>query len=53
MSPLIAVYVLLIILLVAGVTIGYLRYRARRRTLTEGQEHVARPLDGPRQGSRM
>ena len=53
MSPLIAVYVALIVLLIAGVAIGYMRYRARRRTLTEGQPHVAEPLDSTRGPSRM
>jgi hypothetical protein len=53
MSPLIAVYVALIVLLIVGVAIGYLRYRARRNTLTEGQSHVAEPLDRTRGPSRM
>jgi hypothetical protein len=53
MSPLIAVYIALLVLLIAGVAIGYLRYRSRRRSLTEGQSHVAEPLNQTRRPSGM
>jgi hypothetical protein len=53
MSPLIAFYIALLVLLIVGVAIGYLRYRTRRRSLTEGQSHVAEPLNRTRGPSRM
>ena len=53
MSPLIAFYVALLVVLVVGVAIGFLRYRASRRTEREGQSHIAEPLDRPRSTTRM
>jgi ABC-type proline/glycine betaine transport system permease subunit len=52
MSPLILVYIALIAAVVIGVLVGYIRYRSRQRTLTEGQAHVAPRLDKPRDASR-
>ena len=48
MSPLILVYVLLILAIIVGLAIAFLRYQARNRSANApGQAHVAEPLPKP------